>query len=225
MNIRAICQALLSVVLLGCSGQGQQPLPGVPKVETFGRFIGNVDLRLNDDGFNSTLLADFGYVDPRGKQWKAPKDSVVNGASIPKAFWSIIGGPLEGKYRNASVVHDVACDQRVEPWEDVHLMFYEACRCGNLDESTAKLMYWAVYHFGPRWKKFDGVDDAVPNLPAPPSDSEVAKAREYFEGQKGVSLDTIRQLRFMTETDNPDSQPNEESPAGTSGSQGGSSDR
>jgi hypothetical protein len=30
-------------------------------------------------------------------------------------------------------------------------MFYEACRCGGLPENQAKVVYAAVYHFGPRW--------------------------------------------------------------------------
>jgi len=30
-------------------------------------------------------------------------------------------------------------------------MFYEACRDGGVGEQKAKLMYAAVYHFGPKW--------------------------------------------------------------------------
>ena len=30
-------------------------------------------------------------------------------------------------------------------------MFYEACRPGGVGEQKAKLMYAAVYHFGPKW--------------------------------------------------------------------------
>jgi Protein of unknown function (DUF1353) len=55
------------------------------------------------------------------------------------------------EYRNASVVHDVACDTRDHPWQDVHRMFYEACRAGGVGEQKAKLVYAAVYHFGPKW--------------------------------------------------------------------------
>ena len=31
-------------------------------------------------------------------------------------------------------------------------MFYEACLCGGVDEQKAKVLYYAVYHFGPRWE-------------------------------------------------------------------------
>src|SRR5229473_500744 len=72
-------------------------------------------------------------------------------ASIPRAFWSVIGGPLEGQYRNASVFHDVACDQKSQPWKTVHRMFYNAMRWSGVYEIKAKIMYYAVYNFGPRW--------------------------------------------------------------------------
>ena len=35
---------------------------------------------------------------------------VVDGASIPSVFWSIIGAPYTGKYRDASVIHDYYCE-------------------------------------------------------------------------------------------------------------------
>lgn len=63
----------------------------------------------------------------------------------------MIGGPFEGPYSNASVVHDVACDQRQRPWRDVHLAFYTAMLAAKVDSVNAKVMYGAVYQFGPRW--------------------------------------------------------------------------
>ena len=130
---------------------GCQPAK-TPDPADFGRFEGDVIASWNDDGRNMTLRENFGYVDARNRLWAAPAGSVVNGASIPAAFWTFIGGPFEGKYRNASVVHDVACSQMTATWEDVHSMFYEACRCGGVDETMAKMLYYAVYHFGPRWR-------------------------------------------------------------------------
>jgi hypothetical protein len=85
-------------------------------------------------------------------KWIAPKGSIIDGASIPKPFWSVVGGPLDGAYRNASVLHDIACKDKKRPWEDVHLMFYQAMRCSDVPVAKAKMMYWAVYHFGPRWR-------------------------------------------------------------------------
>src|SRR5262245_35717189 len=81
----------------------------------------------------------------------APKKFEADGASIPQLFWTVVGGPLDGQYRNASIVHDVGCVRMTDKWEDVHLMFYEACRCGGVPENKAKVVYAAVYHWGPRW--------------------------------------------------------------------------
>jgi hypothetical protein len=126
-----------------------QPTESLPK---YGKFVGQVRTEwLETDNRSMRILADFGYVDPTGKLWMAPADSIVDGASIPWPFWSVIGGPFEGPYRSASVVHDVACERKIDQWKDVHRMFYHACRCGGAGEYQAKIMYWAVYHFGPRW--------------------------------------------------------------------------
>ena len=118
----------------------------------FGRFKGEVIALWLADGRNMQLTQRFAYLDPRGKEWVAPIRSIVNGASIPGSLWSVVGGPYEGQYRKASVVHDVACEVMSETWESVHLMFYEACRCGGVTEARAKMMYYAVYNFGPRWQ-------------------------------------------------------------------------
>jgi hypothetical protein len=119
--------------------------------DEWGKFPASAKVELLDDGRQLKLLEDFVYLDPRGRAWTANKDSVVNGASIPRVFWTITGGPLEGKYRNASIVHDEWCVRMTETSEKVHLMFYEACRCGGVPEYQAKLLYAAVCHFGPKW--------------------------------------------------------------------------
>lgn len=120
--------------------------------DAWGRFVGQVVARWEDDGRSMTLVEPFAYVDPRAIRWAAPAGAVVNGASIPRAFWSLIGGPFSGRFRDASVVHDVACESRDRPWQAVHTMFYEACRCGGVGAVKAKTMYYAVFHFGPRWR-------------------------------------------------------------------------
>lgn len=117
----------------------------------FGHFVGTVKTEWIEPDRKMRLLDDFSYVDAKGTTWAAPKDSVVDGASIPQILWSVVGSPYTGEYRNASVVHDVACVKRDKPWQDVHRMFYEACRAGGVGEQKAKLMYSAVYHFGPKW--------------------------------------------------------------------------
>jgi hypothetical protein len=129
------------VLAVGCSGGAGQ----------FGHFVGSVKTEWIEANRKMRLLDDFSYVDSKGTTWAAPKGSVVDGASIPQVLWSVVGSPYTGEYRNASVVHDVACVKRDKPWQDVHRMFYEACRAGGVGEQKAKLMYSAVYHFGPKW--------------------------------------------------------------------------
>lgn len=144
---RWIMLGLMLTVAVGCP----QPT-SVEEVADFGRFEGEVIAQWNSDGRMMTLREDFAYVDPTNRRWVAPAGSMVNGASIPAPFWSIIGGPFEGKYRNASVIHDVGCETMSAPWQDVHKVFYDACRCGGVDDVNAKMLYYAVYHFGPRWE-------------------------------------------------------------------------
>jgi hypothetical protein len=129
------------------------PRPTVepPPNEEWGKFLSVPKVELLGDGRLLRLTEDFAYVDRNNTTWIAPKGSIVDGASIPWPLWSVTGGPLEGKYRNASIVHDVECDRKTKAWDDVHLMFYDACRCGGVPEVQAKTLYAAVYHFGPRW--------------------------------------------------------------------------
>lgn len=189
--------------------------PDRPPGKDWGQFRG--DLRLELVGIrDARLMADFGYADPYGKDWSAPQGSLVNGASIPQAFWSVVGGPWDGAYRQASVVHDVACESMQASWQDTHRMFYHACRCGGVDERTAKLMYWAVYHFGPRWEPrtatakelrvVDGnptVVEVPRNAPqriavSAPTAAQMRHAVAYFQ-QQNPDADSIPSLQFPQE--------------------------
>ncbi len=122
-----------------------------PKIGPNGAFIGDVKTKWLEDGRYMELLTDFRYVDPRETVWLSPKGSKINGASIPKVLWSVVGGPFEGKYRKASVIHDVACEDMKRPHQDVHRAFYDACLCEGLDPSAARKLYAAVALFGPKW--------------------------------------------------------------------------
>jgi Protein of unknown function (DUF1353) len=179
------------------------PIPPAP----FGRFDGQVIAAWDDDGRFMTLNDKFTYIDASNKAWLAPAGAHVNGASIPEAFWSIIGGPFEGQYRNASVVHDVYCETMSEPWEAVHEMFYQACRCGGVEEPKAKMLYWAVYHFGPRWEtpmpfatgsKSKSSDPHIAFAPTrftakTADESTATAAAEYFQTHN-PTLDEIKHL-------------------------------
>jgi hypothetical protein len=160
----------------GCSG------PGGDAPVSLGRFSSDhADVRLLSDGRRAQLLRPFAYTDGAGKPWEAPEGEMIDGATIPQVFWSIVGGPYEGKYRFASIVHDRYCrahDGR--RWQDVHRMFYEACVTGGTDPKLAKLMYAAVYHFGPRWgERAKGTEDLA--LLIAPERARIAAALDSTE--------------------------------------------
>lgn len=117
-----------------------------------GKYEGNLIVKVLDDGRLMEVMEPFGYVDGRGEKWEVPKGSQVDGASIPQGAWTFIGGPFEGKYRNASVVHDVYCENRSRNWELTHKVFYEAMLASGVDKKQAQLMFYAVYRYGPRWE-------------------------------------------------------------------------
>jgi len=155
------------VIVLGTA------LSSVSYAQSWGEFIGKVVVEWLPDGRNMKLMEHFAYVDPLGRKWNAPAGSVVNGASIPQFAWSIIGGPFEGKYRDASVIHDVACRNKDRAWQDVHEAFYMAMLASGVEILRAKVMYAAVYHFGPRW----GRSMNFSNVPMASVQSKVADVR------------------------------------------------
>ena len=113
-----------------------------------GSFSGNpktewlVDQSGADRGM--ALIKDFWYLDPSGRKWDAPKGSVINGASIPRPLWSTVGSPYTDDYRRASIVHDVACDDRTVLRKDADVMFYHACLAGGCSFLQANLLYAGV---------------------------------------------------------------------------------
>src|SRR5947208_14835064 len=68
-----------------------------------------------------------------------------------------MGGPFDGKYRTASVLHYVAYDQKTRPWKEADRMFYNAMRCSGASPTEAKTMYYALYRHGRHWKYPRGV--------------------------------------------------------------------
>jgi hypothetical protein len=123
------------------------------RAEIVGKYEGRAVITLLEDGRLVQLVEAFSYIDKADTRWDVPAGAKVDGASIPQPLWSFVGGPFEGKYRNASVIHDWYCDLRSRPWKAVHLMFYEAMVTSGVSLSRAKLMYAAVYWGGPRWSE------------------------------------------------------------------------
>jgi hypothetical protein len=163
-------------------------IPGSASTESPGKFVGTVKTEWLEDGRHMRLLAPFKYIDPKGVEWQAPEDWVIDGASIPQFAWSIIGGPFEGRYRAAAVIHDVACDQKLRSWESVHEVFYNAMLTSGVDSLRARIMYAAVYHFGPRWS----IRVELTGIPRSKLEAAVSEIRSGIDPSSQVTVD-VRQ--------------------------------
>jgi Protein of unknown function (DUF1353) len=144
---------VLAYFLVSCaSHKAPDWARGAEQPHPWGFYSGAPITRWEPDGRTMTVMSELRYTDPQGMVWIAPGGSVVDGASIPRSLWSIMGGPFEGRYRNASVLHDVAYDQHNRPWQDCDRMFYNAMRCSGVSAVEAGTMYYALYKFGRHWK-------------------------------------------------------------------------
>jgi hypothetical protein len=140
-------------LLVGCgSHQGPAWTTGAVQRHKWGYYSGYPETRWDPDGRSMTLLNELRYTDPNGLVWVAPAGSKVDGASIPRTLWTFMGGPFEGKYRNGSVLHDVAYEQRQRPAPDCDRMFYNAMRCSGVGAVEAKTMYYSLIRFGHHWR-------------------------------------------------------------------------
>lgn len=149
---KLIGDAVLLLCLVGCaSGKKPNWTAGAEQSHKWGYYSGFPETRWDPDGRTMTLLNELRYTDPKGTVWTASAGSKVDGASIPKSLWSFMGGPFEGKYRNASVLHDVAYDRHDRPWQECDLMFYNAMRCSGVGAVEAGTMYYSLYRFGRHW--------------------------------------------------------------------------
>ena len=123
--------------------------------EYFGEYLNelSVKIRLNASKRPTfILLNDFQFTDPNGLTWTTPKGWEVDGASIPQFAWSVVGGPMSGKYLYASIVHDRYCDTKSRTAHDTHRNFYYGMRASGVAERKAATMYLSVRAFGPSWK-------------------------------------------------------------------------
>jgi len=193
-NIRKVRRSTVAVALLGLLVGSTFASSDYP----YGYFPDRPQLEWLDDGRLMQLLRDFNYFDPSNMKWTAPQGAKTDGASIPPVFWLFVGGPFEGQYRNAAIVHDTECDAKIHEWKAVHRMFYNASRAGGVGWIKASLMYAAVYAFGPRWK----VVKPVPALGVTPAlardylTRELVMLRRSFTSTRTASFQTLERLTY-----------------------------
>ena len=185
--MRALFVLIASALLFACAGDKTPAwVRGASKTRNkWGHYSGYVEARWENDGRTMTLLNELRYTDPDGVVWIAPAGSVVDGASIPRSLWSLMGGPFEGRYRNASVLHDVSYDQKTRPWSVCDRMFYNAMRCSGVSGVEAGTMYYALRKFGHHWK-------APKAAPVKVGEEIVARAEPVDQGDINATRDWIR---------------------------------
>ena len=181
-----------------------------------GRYLDKLVVELLANGQTMKLVNAFRFVDERNQMWAVPAGAEVDGASIPRALWSIVGSPLTGKYRDASVIHDYYCTVKSQEWFVVHRVFREAMLASGVDQVQSAYMYWAVQRFGPRWdlaipvgcqpncyrsRDSGGLGGYEPKegnvlvveeyTPTPPGHDELQNAKMRFEGFPKSDLENL----------------------------------
>lgn len=94
-----------------------------------------------------------------GKIVVIPKGFVSDGASVPRALWSIY--PPFGKYLEAAIVHDWFCvlgkkGESPIDYKVAAAVFREAMKVCGVNRWRRFKMYWAVRLFGPKFKTGQG---------------------------------------------------------------------
>lgn len=128
-----------------------------------GRFLDPLRLEDVGNGRDFRVMEQFRFLDFSGTTWVVPPGEVVNGASIPRILWDILGGPWSGKYRRGSVVHDYFFRQKKYASGSVHRVFYEAMLTDGVAQLKAKIMYWAVLRFNDSWEGRSVLGDCSPS--------------------------------------------------------------
>lgn len=156
------------------------------------------------------LTGDFGYTDRDGKHWAAPKDMYTDGASIPRALWSLVGSPFTGHYRRAALVHDRACDDAHgdrQKRREADRMFYFACRDGGCPPREATILYigvriGAIFDQVPAWGFAQ--DDPHPRLSFSAGDRRLLAdfeliARQVLDAAAAIAADDISAIERDTD--------------------------
>jgi hypothetical protein len=196
--------ALVGVFLSGCVSAGA------------GEFEGQFELLPNpadSSGATKLLAVDFFYKDDGGLVWKANKGNITDGASIPRPLQILVGSPFDKDFVRAAVIHDHYCDRdrknRVRDWRKTHRVFYEMLRASEVPLIKSKLMYYAVYTFGPKWGFLDQGDicgvNCINNVSPrffekldysfdTATDDEFMDVLEAIESDPEISLETLDAL-------------------------------
>lgn len=123
-------------------------------------FIGDLKTLWLPNGRDMVVLERFGYRDENNEWWWCEPGDVINGASIPRFAWSLIGSPYVGKYRRATALHDSGYIHR-DPRgrKAVDKMMLSASKTDGVWLLKRRAMYRTVRLFGQHaWETDDVLD-------------------------------------------------------------------
>ena len=101
------------------------------------------------------LLEDV-VVESLGYKLTVKKGFDSDGASIPRALWSVYGNPLSGKFRIAALVHDALYASQKLPRELADAIFLDLMKQHDVGYLKRQTMYYAVRSAGwYAWRKYE----------------------------------------------------------------------
>lgn len=127
------------------------------------RFIGDTSLKECENNLWE-LLSDVSY---ENEQYKITCKTTfkTDGASIPKAFWSIIGNPLEDDLLLPSIIHDGLYTIMLLSREKCDKLLLEMLKYNGVSDIRADLIYSTVRAFGgSHWTKDTSASASLVNI-------------------------------------------------------------
>ncbi|TPI27329.1 DUF1353 domain-containing protein [Mesorhizobium sp. B3-1-9] len=146
--------------------------------QEYGQFVGNPDGSFisDPDRPQFKLNRPFVYRDPNGLEWTVPAGEVTDGASIPRFAWSLVGGPFDGPYLDAAIIHDYYCCTKSREYYSTHHAFWMGMRAAGVSDTMAYIMWSAVRFGGPAFWSVD------PSAVAPvPCRTDNVAAKSLYE--------------------------------------------
>lgn len=154
-SIKTALRAALAAGFMAFAAGPAQACPGFEGPD-------GVELRMLSGGVG-LLTAPLTYCSKSGERYTVPRGYRTNGASIPRALWSVVGSPWTGDYVKAAILHDYMCERQIKTSDYAHKTFREAMVASGVSAVRAAVMYGAVDFFGPKWPGFGpGADTAQP---------------------------------------------------------------
>ncbi|TPM21721.1 DUF1353 domain-containing protein [Mesorhizobium sp. B2-3-5] len=151
--------------------------------QEYGQFLSNPDGTFipGTDRPLFKLNKPFVYRDPNGLDWTVPAGEVTDGASIPQFAWSIVGGPFDGPYLDAAIIHDYYCCTKSREYYSTHHAFWMGMRAASVSDTMAYIMWSAVRFGGPAFWSID--PSAVAPVPCR-TDNVVSKSLYEMSDQR-----------------------------------------